>query len=152
MFALQYWFYFCHTPTWITHRYIYVPSPLESLFHLLPILTLLGYCRAPVWVPWVIQQISHWLSILHTVMYVLEMPSSIMPPWSTEFIPEYELCFPLNLLKPCSDLAHQTLVKREGFLSWFEENIRKPMAGLLLIPGSDRFLFSPGRSFDSLSI
>ena len=84
------------------------------------------------------------------VMYMLEMPSSIVPPWSTEFIPEYELCFPLNLLKPCSDLAHQTLVKREGFLSWFEENVRKPMAVLLLIPGSDAFLFSPGRSFLTL--
>ena len=58
MFALQYWFYFCHTSTWINHRYTYVPSPLESLSHLLPILTPLGYCRAPVWVPWVIQKIS----------------------------------------------------------------------------------------------
>jgi len=58
MFALQYWFYFCHISTWINHRYTYVPSPLESLSHLLPILTPLGYCRAPVWVPWVIQKIS----------------------------------------------------------------------------------------------
>lgn len=78
---------------------------------------------------------------------MLEMPCSIVPPWSTEFIPKYELCFLLNLLKPCSDLTHQTLVKKEGFLSWFEENVRKPMAVLLLIPGSDAFLFSPGRSF-----
>ena len=50
MIALQYWFDFCHTSTWISHRYTYVPS------HLPPFPTPLGCYRAPVWVPWVIQQ------------------------------------------------------------------------------------------------
>ena len=77
MFALQYWFYFCHTSTWINHRYIYVPSPLESLSHLLPILTPLGYCRAPVWVPWVIQKIS----ICYLFKYVIVYASMLLCPF-----------------------------------------------------------------------
>ena len=34
--ALQYCVGFCHASTWISHRYMYVPSSLETLFHLPP--------------------------------------------------------------------------------------------------------------------
>ena len=34
MIALQYWFDFCHTSTWVNHRYTYVPSlPPPTLSH-----------------------------------------------------------------------------------------------------------------------
>ena len=36
---------------------VHLSPPLESPLHLPPIPTPLGYYRAPVWVPWVIQQI-----------------------------------------------------------------------------------------------
>jgi len=49
MIVLQYWFDFCHTSVWISHRCTYVPSLLK----LPPFPTSLGCYRAPVWVPWV---------------------------------------------------------------------------------------------------
>ena len=39
--------YFCHTSTWISHRYTYVPLPLEFTSHLPPHPTPLGCHRAP---------------------------------------------------------------------------------------------------------
>ena len=48
---------FCHTPTWISHRYTYVPSLLNlppiPLLHPTP----LGCHRAPGWAPCITQQI-----------------------------------------------------------------------------------------------
>jgi len=49
MIALQYWFDFCHTSTWISHICTYVPSPLN-----LPA-TPLGCYQARVWAPCVKQ-------------------------------------------------------------------------------------------------
>ena len=49
--ALQFWFDFCHTSTWISLRCTCV----SSLLNLPP--TPLLCCRAPVWVPWVTWQI-----------------------------------------------------------------------------------------------
>ena len=56
--ALQYWFHFCHTSTWISHRYTLCSLPLKHLSHLPPHPIPLGCYRALVWIPWVIQQIS----------------------------------------------------------------------------------------------
>ena len=50
--ALQNFAVFCHTSTWISHRYTYI----SSLLNLRP--TPLGWYRVPVWVSWAIQQIS----------------------------------------------------------------------------------------------
>ena len=49
--ALQYCIGFCHTSTWISYWYLCVtslPSPIHS--------THLGWQRAPVWAPWVIDK------------------------------------------------------------------------------------------------
>ena len=45
--------WFLPTSAWISHRYTFVPS----LLNLPPHPTPLGCHRAPVWVPWIIQQI-----------------------------------------------------------------------------------------------
>ena len=54
--AWQYCVGFCHTSTWISHRYI-CPLPLETYSHLPSHATPLGCQRGMVWAPWVIQQI-----------------------------------------------------------------------------------------------
>ena len=51
--ALQNFVYFCQTSTRISHRYTQVPS----LLNLPPHPSLLDCHRAPVWVPWVTQEI-----------------------------------------------------------------------------------------------
>ena len=71
MIVLQYWLDFCHQQHeltsykyWVCSLPLYIcPLPRESPSHFPPIPTPFGYYRAPVWVPWVIQQISHWPSI-----------------------------------------------------------------------------------------
>ena len=57
MIALHCCVAFCHTPTWISHRYAYVPSLLT--LPPIPLLhpTLLGCHRAPGWAPCITQQI-----------------------------------------------------------------------------------------------
>ena len=55
--ALQYCVGFYQTSTWISHRFTYVPSHLNISSHLPPHPTPLGCDHAPVWIPWVIQQI-----------------------------------------------------------------------------------------------
>ena len=62
------WF-FCHTSTWISHRYTYVPSSWTPLL-LPPHLTPLGCHRSPAWGSLHLTSNSHWLSVLHTVMYM----------------------------------------------------------------------------------
>ena len=87
MVALQYWFDFYHTSTWINHRCTYVPFTLECPSHLPPIPTHLGYYRTPVWVPWVIQQIPIGYLFTYANVYVctllfpfiLPSPSSPSP-------------------------------------------------------------------------
>ena len=54
--ALQYCVGFCHISTWISHWYTHGPS-LLNLLHLPRHHTLLCCYRAPVWAPWVMQQI-----------------------------------------------------------------------------------------------
>ena len=63
--ALQYCDGFCHVSTWISHRYTYVSSLLNLPPHPTPLgchraLGLGSLCRTAN---------SHWLSILHMVMY-----------------------------------------------------------------------------------
>ena len=67
--ALQYCIGFCHTSTWISHRYTYVHS-LLNLVPTPPHPTPLGCHRAPVWAPWVTAN-SYWLSVLHGLMKVV---------------------------------------------------------------------------------
>ena len=55
MIALQNWFDFYQTSTWITIG-VHMSSP--SWISLPPIPSPLGYYRVPVWFPWVIQQIT----------------------------------------------------------------------------------------------
>ena len=56
--ASQYCVGFCHTSTWISHRYIYIyPLSSEPPSHLPPLPTPLGCYRALVWVPWVVDKI-----------------------------------------------------------------------------------------------
>ena len=108
---------FCQISTWLSHRYAYVPSVLN----LPPASHPSHHCR------W--SQSPSWSSPNHTANFPLAVYFTqgnvyarnalfILPPWSTEFIPECELRFLNNLLKPCSDLAHQTLVKRDSLLVW----------------------------------
>ena len=58
MIGLQYWFDFYHTPVWISHKCTYAPSFLNLPLSSFPFPPPLGYYRAPVWVTWVIQQIT----------------------------------------------------------------------------------------------
>ena len=78
MIGLQYCFDFCHSSTWINHRCIYVPPSWVSLpppAHPHP----LGYYRAPVWVPWVTQQIpTGYLTCVS--VYVAMLLSPFVPP------------------------------------------------------------------------
>ena len=74
--ALQYCLGFCHTSTWIRHRYTYVPSlltlsPTSHPSELLqsPSLSSLSHMAN-----------SHWLFILHTVVYMLPCSSPFVPP------------------------------------------------------------------------
>ena len=46
-----------HTSAWINHRCMYATSLLNLPLHVPPIPASPGYQRAPVWVPWVRQQI-----------------------------------------------------------------------------------------------
>ena len=70
--ALQYCVGFCQTSTWFSHRFTYVPFLLK----LPPQPTHLGCFNALVW-----SHIanSHWLSVLHMVMYMLYV-SMLLPP------------------------------------------------------------------------
>ena len=64
---LQCYVVFCHTSTWISHRYTYVPSLLSLLptSHLPPHITPLGCHRALGWAPCIIQQIPPAYVFLH---------------------------------------------------------------------------------------
>ena len=70
--ALQYWFDFCHTSTWISHKCAYTP-PTSCPSKLL---------QSPVWVPWVIQN-----SVL------------LSPPPSPEFCTSYATGIEMTLTK-----------------------------------------------------
>ena len=66
--AVQYWFDFCHTPIWISHRCTYGPSLLSlppTLCHPSRLL------QSPSLSSLNLPANFHWLSILRMVMYML---------------------------------------------------------------------------------
>ena len=91
------WF-FCHTSTWIGHRYTYVPSSWTPRL-LPPHPTPLGCHRSPAWGSLRLTSNSHQLSVLHTVThmfhcYSLNSSHPLLPP----------LC-PKSLLRVCVSIA-----------------------------------------------
>jgi len=74
MIALQFWFDFYHTLTWINHRCTYVPSRL-------------GYYRASVWVPWVIQQIRSGNLFTYISVYASMLLSPFISLFSSSPLP-----------------------------------------------------------------
>ena len=92
--TLQYCDGFCHTSTWIGHRYTCVP-PSWTLS--LPTLSPWGFLRAPALGALLHALNLHWSSILHMVIYVFQCYSlkSSHPghlPLSPKFCSLY-LCF-----------------------------------------------------------
>ena len=83
--ALQYCVCLCHTSTWISHRYTYVPSLLNTpppISHPIPPFWLV---TAPGWAPCCHAENSRSLSILRKVMYVFpryspNLSHSPLPP------------------------------------------------------------------------
>ena len=75
--AIQYHAGFCHTSTWISHRYTYGPSLLDlpPIAHLIPPSRLSQSTGLSAWCHTVN---SHWLSILCRVMCMLLSP--FIPP------------------------------------------------------------------------
>ena len=61
---------FCHTTTWINIRYTYNPFPLETPSHLCPLPTPSHCHRALASQHHTLN--SHWLSILHMVIYMFQ--------------------------------------------------------------------------------
>ena len=70
--TLQYCDGFCHTATWISHRHIYVFPLLNPDSHLPPQLIPSGCHRTPALRAMHHTSNSHWLSILHMVMYMFQ--------------------------------------------------------------------------------
>ena len=76
--VFQYCSGFCHASTWISHRYTYSPSllnlpPMSTPSHLCRLLhsvELNSLCHTAN---------SHWLSILHMVMYMFPCYSQFIP-------------------------------------------------------------------------
>jgi len=78
---------FCHTTTWISHKYAYIPSLLSLPPNSHP--SPPGHRRAPGWAPWVIQQLPSCLFYTLGNMY-MSMLLSVCPT----------LSFPLYVQKP----------------------------------------------------
>ena len=84
--ALQYYIGFCHTSTWISHRYPYVPSFLNlSPSYLLPYPAPLCCHRVPYLTSLCHTANSYWLSVLYMVMrtfpyYSLNSSHPLLPP------------------------------------------------------------------------
>ena len=74
-FTMLYWF--CHTSTWIHHRYTHVPHP-EPPSHLPPSTIPLGYPSAPA--PSILYHASNldWQFISYMILYMFQC--QIMPP------------------------------------------------------------------------
>ena len=79
--ALQYCVGLYYTSTWISHRYTYVPRPLKPSSHLPSHPTTLCCHRAPDLSSLRPTANSHWLAILHRVVYV-SMLLSVHPTLS----------------------------------------------------------------------
>ena len=84
MISLQSWFDFWHTSAWINHRCTDIPSLLNLPPTSCPFPPL-GYYRALVSVPWVIQQIAigyyvHMLVYMHPCCFSIHLTLSLFSP------------------------------------------------------------------------
>ena len=101
--ALQYCVDFCHTSTWISHRYYVCPLPLDLPSYPLPYPIPLGYHRAPD-LSSLHQTVNfHWYLILHMIMYMFQFYSlSLSHPLLPPLCPQVSslclclLCCPAN--------------------------------------------------------
>ena len=91
MIAFQCCAGFCHTSTWISHRYTCVPPSWTSLPSPSPS-SPLDCHRAPVWVPWTHIADSHWLAILHMVVSLSTPLSPSVPPSAPRPLPSSQAC------------------------------------------------------------
>ena len=85
--ALQNFVVFCHTSPRISHRYMHVPCLPDLPLSSLPTRHPSPCCRAPVWVPWVIQQIpigylsyTWYCKFLCYSLHTSPLPSPLLPP------------------------------------------------------------------------
>lgn len=94
-----YYIAFCHISSWITHRYMHIPSlwNLLSTSHSIPPLQVVT--EHPIWAPWVIQQISTSYLILRMVMCIFQVTLSILPALS------FPCCVYMSVLYVCISIA-----------------------------------------------
>ena len=97
---LQYCDGFCHTSTWIGHRYTWLPSPFEAPRHLPPHPIHPGCGRALALDSLQPTSNYYWISILHMIVsmfqrYPLKSSHSLLLPLSPKV---YSLCLCLFLL------------------------------------------------------
>ena len=96
--GLQYCAGFCHTSTWVSHRYTYVPCilnlpPISSPPH--P--TSVGFHRAVGWAPCVTQQIPLAICFTYDNAYVSMLLSQFIPPIPPVLCPRVcSLCLRLH--------------------------------------------------------
>ena len=96
--TLQYCDGFCHTATWISHRHIYVLSLLNPHSYFPPQLIPSGCHRALALRAMHHTSNSHWLSILHMVMYMFQCYSlKSSHPLLLPLSPKQSLQFPSPL-------------------------------------------------------
>ena len=96
------------------------PLPLESLSHFPPIPTPLGYYRAPVWVPWVIQQFPAGSLFTYVIVHA-SMLLSHSSHLSLSSSPLVHGLFSMSPLLLCEQ-AHQYHPSRfhiYAFLMWY---------------------------------
>ena len=107
--TLQYCDVFCHTSTWIGHRYTCVHPHLKP--HSLPTPIPLGCLRAPVLGVLLHASNLHWSSILHTVMYMFQCYSlKLSHPGLLPLSPKVcSLCLHLLCCHACRIIAFEIL-------------------------------------------
>ena len=91
--ALQCCVDFCHTTAWISHKYTYILSPPEPSSHH-PLSLSSRSSQSPGLDSLCYIATSHWLSILHVVMYIFQCYSlSSFQPLLTPLCPQvHSLC------------------------------------------------------------
>ena len=97
--ALQYCVDFCYSLTWISHRYIHVPPNLSPTSHPSHPSRL-----SPSTV--IHQAVTHWLSILHTVIYMFQNYSLSSSTLSFPHCVHKPILCLSPLLKSLSNLNH----------------------------------------------
>ena len=138
--SLQYCVGFCHISLWISHSYTYIPSLLNIPSHLLLHPTSLGCHRAPGWALCHTAN-SHWLSILHMVIYMFctislhwSLRKAFLPLlanlWNSAFKWVYVSFSPLPFTSHLfTEISKASSDNHFGFLHLF-------FLGMVLIPAS----------------